>query len=208
MSRMDISPDTANDLTRRISKCIQSGKVLAHATETCYGLACDLRSLMPVERLFDMKKRPHDQPVSALFPALGAAEIYVDMSARARELAAKYLPGPLALVLPRKADAPPLFVTASGGGMDPWIGIRVSSHPVAALVAAAAGAPLATTSANLHGEKEPYSVDDLRAQYEPLEFWPDVTIDSGTIPQVPPSTVVQVIGDEIRILRQGALVIE
>lgn len=204
---MDVIPASANDLTRRISRCIQSGRVLAHATETCYGLACDLRSLMPVERLFDMKKRPHDQPVSALFPSLDAAEIYVDFSPKARELAAKYLPGALALVLPRKADAPPLFVTASGGGMDPWIGVRVSSHPMAGLVASAAGAPLATTSANLHGEKEPYSVDDLRAQYEPQEFWPDLTIDSGTIPVVPPSTVVQVIGDELRVLRQGALVI-
>jgi len=205
MKKMDVTQESANDITRRISRCIQSGRVIAHATETCYGLACDLRSLMPVERLFDMKQRPHDQPVSALFPSFDAAEIYVDVSPRARELVQKYLPGALTLVLPRKTDAPLLFVTPSGGGMDSWIGIRVSSHPASMLVAAAAGAPLVTTSANLHDQPESYCVDDLRAQYEPLEFWPDLTIDSGVLNIVPPSTVVQVIGDEIKILRQGAL---
>lgn len=205
MKQMFIIPESALDAGARMMRCIQSGRVLAHATETCYGLACDLRSLKPVERLFAMKKRPPDQPVSALFPSLDAAEAYVEISPLARELAKKYLPGPLTLVLPRKPDAPLLHVTASGGGTDPWVGVRISSHPVAVLAASAAGAPIATTSANLHGFQSPYDVAELRRQFEDTGLWPDLTVDSGLLPETPSSTVVRVEGEKVTMLRQGSI---
>ncbi len=182
------------------------GGTVIHATETCYGIACDLTNPEAVGKLFRTKKRPADQPVSALFSSAEASSAYVEYSPRALSLAEKYLPGPLTLVLPKKGTSP-LHITASGGGNDPLIGVRVSSHPLAAELARRFGKPIATTSANLHGAENPYSLADLRAQFGDAGTHPDLILDSGTLPPAPPSTVVQILGETVTVLRAGNIVI-
>ncbi len=85
---------------------LQNGGVVAHATETCYGLACDLSNPDAVTKLFAIKQRPESQPVSALFASVDEAKKYVEWNDRAEELAAQYLPGPLTLILPLRSDSP------------------------------------------------------------------------------------------------------
>ncbi|MBP9851051.1 MAG: L-threonylcarbamoyladenylate synthase, partial [Candidatus Peribacteraceae bacterium] len=143
---MMIIPESPEALAEAV-EILRSGGTVIHATETCYGLTCDLTNEDAVKDLFDVKKRPEDQPVSALFTSLESARTYVDVSPKAEELFRKHLPGPLTIVLPKKNGAPPLWLTASGGGEDAWIGVRISSHPFAARLAEAYGKPIATTSA-------------------------------------------------------------
>jgi len=85
---------------------LKAGGIVMHATETCYGIACDLTNPDAVKKLFAIKKRPEQQPVSALFSSIESAKLYVDFSDRALELAQKYLPGPLTLVLPTNTKPP------------------------------------------------------------------------------------------------------
>jgi L-threonylcarbamoyladenylate synthase len=179
---------------------LRSGGVVIHATETCYGIACDLTNENAVRHLFAVKQRPPHQTVSALFSSFDAARIYIDASSRAEELSS-HLPGPLTLVLPRTKGAPRLWLTMTGGGEDPWIGIRVSSHPFAAALAKAFGKPIATTSANIHGASNPYSMNALREQFG--DSADVVVIDSGDLPVTPPSTVVEVKNGDVRVLRYG-----
>ena len=87
-------------------RIIEDGGVVAHATETCYGLACDLRNIDAVEKLFAIKERPPHQPVSALFSSIDEAKKYVEWNEKAEELAQKYLPGPLTVILRMREEAP------------------------------------------------------------------------------------------------------
>ena len=187
------------------TEVLHAGGTVIHATETCYGIACDLTNEDAVKDLFDVKQRPGYQTVSALFASVDAAREYVDVSPKAEELFLKHLPGPLTIVLPKKKSAPPIWLTAAGNGTDALIGIRISSHPFAMKLAEAFGKPIATTSANIHGKPNPYSVSEIEAQWAVAVLVPELVIDSGNLLTITPSTVIRVVGQEITVLRQGSL---
>lgn len=192
---------------------LRRGGVIAHATETCYGLACDLQNPAAVERLFLVKERPFTQPVSALFSSVEEAQQFVVFSKKALEIAKKHLPGPLTIVLPLRKDAPLLIhVRPPSPSLtpipNPTIGVRISSAPLAQTLALTFGSPIATTSANIHGEPNPYSVSDMESQFLSKKILPDLLIDSGALPVAPPSTVVEIVGEKMRVLRQGVLILE
>lgn len=204
---------------------IQHGGVVAHPTETCYGLACDLTNEAAVRKLFALKKRPEDQPVSALFPSIEEAKKWVEWNDLAEQLARKHLPGPLTIVLPLKKGAMQLFPLplrqvrkmrqgngkvyhlSINGTFDTTIGVRISSHPAAQKLAEPSGVPLSTTSANLHGKPETYSVAEILEQFEGEGLQPDLILDSGILPRTPPSTIVDLTENTAKILRQGSTVI-
>ena len=173
---------------------LAAGGVVAHATETCYGLACDLTNPAAVEKPFAMKNRPADQPVSALFPSVQEAQKYVEWNDRAEALARSHLPGPLTLILPLRQDAPPVFPTPYALRPNPTLGLRVSSHPLAMELATRFGKPLSTTSANLHGKPNTYSTVDITEQLQNHKG-PDLIIDSGDLPLNPPSTIMDLTTD-------------
>lgn len=199
---MRVLPDTPLGIERALA-ALRDGGVVAHATETCYGLACDLRNPAAVARVFRIKRRPAEKHISALFPSVKAAKQYVRWNAAADELAARHLPGPLTLVLPLKANAPfPLYPTPAGAIT---VGVRVSPHPIALALVEGFGTPLSTTSANIHGQPNPYSVEDMEAQFG-LADAPDILLDSGSLPPASPSTVVDLTDPSGRkILRAGEL---
>jgi len=165
---------------------------VAHATETCYGLACDLGNSEAVARLFRIKQRSDTQPVSALFSSLDQAKQYLVWNARAKELAKEFLPGPLTLILPLRPDAPhQLFPTPNALPPTPiTVGLRLSPHPVAQSLVAQFGRPISTTSANLHGLPSPYSAEEILAQFEKNDVSPDIILDSGTLERRSPSRII------------------
>ncbi len=175
-------------------QALREGKVVAHATETCYGLAVDIFSHDAVLRLYDMKKMDLDKPVSILCTSLDEAKKYGEFSEKALSLAEKYWPGPLTIVVSRKA-ALPVWINPGVS----TIGIRVSSNEITRELVEGFGGPITTTSANIHGLPQAYSVDEF------AELKPDFILDSGRIPPISPSTIVEVIGDSLKIIRQGDL---
>ncbi len=197
---------------------IKSGAVIAHATETCYGFACDLSNIEAVKKLFAIKNRPEAQPVSGLFSSGEEAKKYVLWNERAEELAQQYLPGPLTIILPMRSDAPSQLFPSPHSQFSRHpelaeglhsqlvtLGVRVSSSPDAALLVTACNFPTSTTSANLHGLPNPYSAADIIKQFENQEHQPDLILDSGTLPQVPPSTVIDCTKEVLEEKRPGNL---
>jgi L-threonylcarbamoyladenylate synthase len=182
---------------------LREGGVVAHATETCYGLACDLTNPAAVTKLFAIKQRPLTQPVSALFPSVEDAKRYVEWTAHAEELARLHLPGPLTMILPLRADAPGLLLPTLAGGAT--VGMRVSSHPVAEALAVTFASPLSTSSANVHGLPSPYTAAEIIAQFAGRPDHPDLLLDSGTLPPVPPSTIVDLTGGAPATVRKGPI---
>ncbi len=214
---MEVLPASATGIQRAL-KVLREGGVVAHATETCYGLACDLANPDAVLKLFTIKNRPLTQPVSALFASLEQAKTYVEWNTEAEELAAKYLPGPLTLILPMKAGAGlfPIPLQEKRGTDTSLstsnfplstLGLRLSCHPLAQELVNAFGSPISTTSANLHGKPNPYSAEDIIAQFAGREYGPDLILDSGTLPPVPPSTVVNLAAEKQKTERQGGVML-
>lgn len=195
---MRILPENKDSIAQALEILEQGGSVV-HATETCYGIACDLTNVDAVSKVFGVKQRPMEQPISALFPSVGHAKQYVEWNVEAEELA-KGLPGPLTLILPVNKDAPyELFPTPSGGAT---IGVRVSSHPIAQKLAQQFRKPISTTSANIHRHDNPYSMEDLLQQFERQMVQPDLIIDSGQLPGAAPSKIVDLSSGGQEIIRE------
>ncbi len=185
---------------------LRKGGVVAHATETCYGLACDLTNPKVVERLFAVKRRPATQPVSALFASMVQAKLYLEWNALAEKLAQNHLPGPLTIILKLRMDAPHhLSPIPNPQSPIPNIGLRLSSHPTAIKLVTAFGAPISTTSANVHGNPNPYAVEDILDQYDGATDVPDLVLDDGPLPHIDASTVVDVSSGVLNVLRTGTI---
>ena len=95
---MRILPATPKGIEAAL-EALERGETVIHATETCYGFACDLNNLKAVSRLFAIKQRSANQPVSALFSSIEEARKYVEWNDQAEQLAQEFLPGRLMIVL-------------------------------------------------------------------------------------------------------------
>ena len=182
---------------------LRDGGVVAHATETCYGLACDITNHDAVAKLFAIKKRPETQPVSALFASADQAQQFLEWNEEASHLASEHLPGPLTIILKAK---PGCALYATPGGSES-VGVRISSHPTAQELVQRYGSPLSTTSANVHGQPNPYSANDIQTQYQGESLQPDLLIDGGEIPPAEASTVIDVSSGVLNVLRKGDIAI-
>lgn len=136
------------------AQVLANGHLVAFPTETVYGLGGDAGSDQAVAAIFAAKGRPNFNPLIVHVLDEAAAEPLVHLDERARRLIEFYWPGPLTLVLPRRADAPlSLLVSA---GMD-TVAVRSPAHPVARALLAASGRPVAAPSANRSGHVSPTS---------------------------------------------------
>lgn len=207
---MKILPPTPENIHKAVV-ILKNGGVVAHATETCYGLACDLSNLEAVKKVFAIKKRSPDFPLSGLFESVAQAKEYAEWNEKAEELANEDLPGPLTIILKLKPDAPrqlflrphdlTLVSRSLGEGWTsrfPTIGIRISPHPVALSLVRKFGSPISTTSANMSGQPSPYSVEEIVDQGVKT----DLILDSGKLPQAKPSRIIDCTAGDTRIIRE------
>jgi L-threonylcarbamoyladenylate synthase len=180
------------------TKVLHGGGVVAHPTETCYGLAVDIFQKKAIEDLYRMKQMPLTKPVSILIRDIEDARRYGEFSDKAIALAVKYWPGPLTIIVPRTSLLPKWV----NPGVES-VGFRMSSNKRTRELVERFGGPLTTTSANVSGLPQAYAVSDFDAQ----DMKPDYVIDGGRIGKTPPSTIVRVLGDELEVIRQGGIVL-
>lgn len=177
---------------------LEAGGTVAVPTETVYGLAARADSDAAVAAIYRAKGRPDFNPLIVHVPDVLAAERLAQFDSRAQALAAAFWPGPLTMVLPRRADAP--LAAAVTAGL-PTIAIRVPAHPVMRSVLAAAGLPLAAPSANRSGGVSPTSAAHVAAS---LGARADLILDGGVTPQGLESTIVALRpGSGWQVLRPG-----
>lgn len=175
---------------------LRQGGLVAFPTDTVYGLGALAFSGMAVAKLFPAKGRPESKAIPVLVDGLGALEHVVkELSPEAEDLASRFWPGPLTLVVCRRPELP-LEI-----GPGDTVGVRMPDHPVALRLLTAAG-PLAVTSANRSGEPE---CSTAEAVLVALGGRFDVLLDGGPTPGGPPSTVVDCTQTPCRILRQGPI---
>ena len=177
-------------------EALVAGDIVGVPTDTVYGLAADPFHTGASDRLFAIKRRPR----SVELPVLVANEeqaltLTIAVPAAARRLMAKYWPGALTLVLPRRPD-----LNADLGDDDATVGLRCPAHPVPLALCEAVG-PLATTSANRHGEPPATTALELASA---ISAGVGLVLDAGVCDGAA-STVVECTGEEARLLRPGRL---
>lgn len=196
-----ISIDLLGDFQAPVEKAahvLSAGGVVAYPTETFYGLAVDVRNDGATKRLFDAKKRPANRPVLILIPFIEALDAYVAVIPPvAHRLIEAFWPGGLTLVFEAGPRVSPMLTAGTGK-----IGIRLSSHPVATALARAINGPISGTSANLSGEPPCRSAQEIR---DSMGGEVDLILDAGKALGKIGSTVLDVTGQSLRVLREGVL---
>lgn len=181
---------------QKASDIIKSGGIVAIPTETVYGLAANTFDEKAVKKIFVAKGRPSDNPLIAHIADLKSIyELISEFPEAAQNLAEKFWPGPLTVILPKSSNVPHC-VTAR---MDS-VAVRFPSHPIAREIIKKSGVPLAAPSANVSGKPSPtafeHVVHDLYGKV-------DAIVDGGNCSVGVESTVISFLGSVPKILRPG-----
>jgi L-threonylcarbamoyladenylate synthase len=175
---------------------IRAGGVVAIPTDTLYGLAADPFSAAAVKRIFAVKGRSAGRGLPLVAADIKQIEEGLGpLPPAARRLAAAYWPGPLTLLVAR-----PSMLPADVTGGREQVGVRVPAHEVARELCRVCGRPLTATSANVSGAPATANPDEVARTLDV-----DLLLDAGPTPGGPPSTIVDVSGREIRLVRPGAI---
>lgn len=177
---------------------LRRGGLVAFPTETVYGLGANALDAAAVRRIFAAKGRPAYNPLIAhVTDVTGARALVREWPALAQALADRFWPGPLTLVLPRRAEVPD-EVTAGRDG----VAVRAPAHPVARALLAAAGLPLAAPSANRFTELSPVTAQQVARS---LGDRVDLILDGGRTTVGIESTVVDLTTATPALLRPGTI---
>ncbi|WP_321342484.1 L-threonylcarbamoyladenylate synthase [Breoghania sp.] len=203
MTILRIDPTSAElsetESFRRAADTIVAGDLVAVPTETVYGLAADATNPLACAKIYAAKGRPSFNPLISHLADTEAARFHGVFDRRAEALAEAFWPGPLTLVLPRRAGSPICdLVTA---GLDS-VALRVPDSPVMQTLSQVTGRPLAAPSANRSGRISPTTA---AAVEEDLGYAVPVILDTGPTRVGVESTIIALIDNEARLLRPGGI---
>jgi L-threonylcarbamoyladenylate synthase len=194
-----LSKENIGEASARAAEVLRAGVVILYPTDTLYGLGADAFSDEAVAKVYAIKGRDEKKPVHCVVADLEMAGEFAEVNDIARKLAEKFLPGPLTLVLKKKAG----IDSGIAKGIE-TIGIRIPKNDFCLALAKQFG-PYTTTSANTAGAQDRRSVAAILEQLGERAQQIGLVIDAGELPAQKPSTVVDVSSGEIKILREGAI---
>jgi L-threonylcarbamoyladenylate synthase len=186
----------------RAAALLRAGALVAFPTETVYGLGADATNGQAVAAVFAAKGRPSFNPLICHYPDAEAAWRDVVPDARAERLAARFWPGPLSLVLPRRAGC--RVDLLAGAGLD-TLAVRVPAHPLALELLRAVGRPVAAPSANRTGQVSPTTAEHV---LDGLSGRIAAVLDGGPCAVGLESTVLDLSGGGAALLRPGGVTAE
>ena len=179
------------------AQLLADGQLVAFPTETVYGLGAHALDAQAVRGIFAAKGRPADNPLIVHIHDRRQLDGICEVTEPAERLMDAFWPGPLTIILPRKADVPDV-VTA---GLD-TVAVRMPAHPVAAALLKACNLPIAAPSANRSGKPSPTAA---RHVFEDMDGRIPLIIDGGESDVGLESTVISMVGERPCILRPGGI---
>jgi tRNA threonylcarbamoyl adenosine modification protein (Sua5/YciO/YrdC/YwlC family) len=180
---------------KEVVEVLKNGGVIAYPTDTIYGLGCSIISPEGIERIRDIKGRSEGHPLSILVNYMEDVERYSFPTARDLELMKRHLPGPYTFIM-KASPAVPRAISGDSGK----VGIRIPKNRISTEISDLLGVAIITTSVNRSG-KPPLTDPEKIAEKFIDEI--DLILDAGVI-EGEASTVVDLTGEEPKILRQGA----
>jgi tRNA threonylcarbamoyl adenosine modification protein (Sua5/YciO/YrdC/YwlC family) len=188
---------------RKIQQAIEilhAGGIAAYPTDSIYALGCAIEAREAIEKIYRAKGMHKNQRLALICPDLSTASEFGLFSQTAFRLAQRIFPGPYTLVVPATRATPRTLTDAKRR----TVGIRITSHPIAQALAVGLGRPLLTTSAITRSgpDSDGQPCRDADEILEAFGSVVDVVIDAAQTP-AEPSTVLEVDGETIRLLRAG-----
>lgn len=181
-----------------IAKTIKAGGIVVFPTETVYGIGTNGLDEKAVKKLYEIKQRPKDKPISLLVSSIDMInKIAKDITKLEYKLIKAFFPGPFTIIL-KKKDIIPDIVSAN----DKTIGIRMPENEIARMLVEYAGVPIATPSANISGRPSGTKLNNIIKDFEGKV---DYFVDGGESKLGVSSTIVKVVDNQIHILRQGTI---
>ena len=190
-----VSANTPNALMSAL-EILLSGGLVAFPTDTVYGVGSLVFHEQAIESIYIAKDRPMEKAIPVLIgDDTDLSKVADEIPMFAMKLIARFWPGPLTVLVPKKTTLPEAISATS------TVGVRVPDHGIARALLRLAG-PMAVTSANISGQPSPTTAQQV---YEQLVGRIPMIIDGGETPGGVPSTLVDCTGAEIQILREGPL---
>jgi len=183
-----------SNISKAIS-ALKKGNIIVYPTDTLYGLGADIYNDNAVRKVFKIKKRPFKDPLSVAVSNITELEKIADVDERTRQLVKQFMPGKLTLILKKKEIISDIVTGGFGN-----VAIRIPDNKIALKILTNFG-PITATSANIHGLKTPYIINDINMQ---LKENVSVYIDNGRL-EGQPSTIVDLTDNQVRIIRKGAI---
>ena len=180
-------------------KALDNHGVIAFPTETVMGLAIYFDDQEAYEKLNFIKRRPEDKPYTMMVSDINIIDKYAYVSPKARKIIKAFMPGSITLLLPAK-EGLPTWVTHNSG----VLGIRVPSNEIGLALLKAVDKPLLVPSANRSGDKPALDSKEVEEIFQnDVDF-----IVPGKANLDKPSTIVSLINDEVKVVREGPISIE
>lgn len=193
-----VTDKNLKDVLEKAVETLNNGGIIAYPTETFYGLGVKFDNEDSLRRLYELKQRPEEKPMPLI---IGSREmlpmVLVSINNTASALMDKFWPGPLTLILRAKKELSQ-YLTA---GTDN-IAVRIPGESIALQLAIMMGFPITATSANLSGMP---SAEDAETVLRYFGNTIDLIIDGGKTPGGFSSTIIDVTGEKIKIVREGAM---
>lgn len=197
--RKIVAPSNENILLA--AQILRNGGLVAIPTETVYGLAADASNPEAVRKIFTCKKRPADHPLIVhLHDIKQLSDWSIDIPASAYQLAKKFWPGPLTMVLKKHPNVSEIVT-----GEQDTIGLRIPNHPVTLALLKAFDGAVAAPSANLHCHISPTTAEHV---LEELGDSVDLILDGGPCQVGIESTIINLCSKQPEILRPGMVSLE
>ncbi|MFW5930608.1 MAG: L-threonylcarbamoyladenylate synthase [Desulfosalsimonas sp.] len=191
-----LAPDPG--LIGRAADIIAGGGLVIYPTRNLYGLAVDAKNPGAVKKVFEIKKRSPNNPVSILISSRRDLYMYAkDVSDTAERVMDRFWPGGITMVFKATPGLPDVLTAGTR-----TIGVRLPAHPAAAALTKAAGTAITATSANLSGDPGPSRIRDIN---QSLAEAVDLVLDAGTLEPGTGSTVLDAASRPHRILRHGSV---
>ncbi|MFH1375490.1 MAG: L-threonylcarbamoyladenylate synthase [Patescibacteria group bacterium] len=185
---------------------LKKGGVVAHPTDTVWGLAADFSNAKAIKKVHAIKQTDPNKPFLIQLPSKSWLIRLGQKLCVAHALAKEFWPGPLALIVRSKKSPPnPLFTKEGGLSGSFTLGVRYPDHKLSNALARGCGFPLVTTSANIAEHSPARSAAEVEKIFAKQKSQPDLVLDDPSPSAGSPSTIVDVSGKEIRLIREGTL---
>ena len=177
---------------RKAIRLLKQGELIVYPTDTLYGLGADIFNEEAIKKVYEVKKRPFDLPLSIAIASVDEINEYAYMNEIAYKIAREFLPGAITIILKKRKVIPDIIAKEK-------IGIRIPANEIALKIAKEL--PITATSANIHGKNPPKEIKEAKEQLgDKIALY----IDGGKL-LGKPSTIVDVSEGKIKVIREGAI---
>lgn len=197
MKILKIKKQNFKEITKIAVQSIKEGKVIICPTDTVYGLLCDAKNKKTIQKLFKIKQRRPQKPIPIFVKDIRAAKKFAFIDKNQEIFLKKVWPGKVTVVLKQKGKLPKIFF-----GDKKTIGLRIPNYKIVNQLLSIINRPLTGTSANISGQPPSTKIKEVISQFKNQKFQPDLILDSGNLRPSKPSTVVDLTGKKIKILRK------